>query len=233
MPTSDGRLTAREAAALAMKVGFSEADAVTVVAIGYAESGLDPKKFNNVPPDLSYGWMQINMIGSLGADRKKRYGITRNEDLFNPSYNIAIAFRIFQDAGNKFTDWSTWLHGTWVAYRGIGMFGVQQAKGGGLDTTIAALNKNLKVQGWSSPLDALKDILKASSIGGAIVGEAAGVGDPFEDIASFVTNQENWFRVAAVLGGAIFLILVTFLLVTDTVVGQLTRKVVKGVGKAK
>jgi hypothetical protein len=56
--------------------------------------------------DNSYGLFQINMIGSLGPDRLKKFDLDQNEDLFDPVRNAEIAF--FMSNGGK--NWSSW-HG--------------------------------------------------------------------------------------------------------------------------
>jgi len=59
---------------------------------------------NHSTGDNSYGLFQINMKGSLGPDRRDRYGLSSNEDLFNPIVNSQVAFKISK--GGK--DWSAW-----------------------------------------------------------------------------------------------------------------------------
>jgi hypothetical protein len=56
--------------------------------------------------DNSYGLFQINMIGSLGPDRLKKFDLDQNADLFDPVRNAEIAF--FMSNGGK--NWSSW-HG--------------------------------------------------------------------------------------------------------------------------
>lgn len=56
--------------------------------------------------DNSYGLFQINMIGDLGPDRRKKFGLNSNKQLFNPVVNAKIAFHM----SNGGKDWSAW-HG--------------------------------------------------------------------------------------------------------------------------
>lgn len=62
--------------------------------------------FNNNPRtgDLSYGLFQINMIGKLGPDRLERYGLSSNEDLFNPHTNARVAYLMSRGGSN----WGPW-----------------------------------------------------------------------------------------------------------------------------
>ena len=54
--------------------------------------------------DNSYGLFQINMIDSLGPDRRKEFKLKSNEDLFDPVRNAEIAF-LMSDGGKN---WSAW-----------------------------------------------------------------------------------------------------------------------------
>ena len=59
---------------------------------------------NSDTGDNSYGLFQINMIGGLGADRREKYGLTTNEELFNPVANARIAF-LMSGGGEDFGAW--------------------------------------------------------------------------------------------------------------------------------
>ena len=64
----------------------------------YAHNG------NRNTGDNSYGLFQINMIGSLGPDRREKFGISNNEELFDPLTNAKAAY--YMSAHGK--DWSAW-----------------------------------------------------------------------------------------------------------------------------
>lgn len=118
-------LSDEELAGLVQSVGFSSTrthrgvreDAVAV-AIILAESGGDANAHNDNPAtrDDSYGLFQINMYGDLKAERAERYGLRSTSNLFEPKRNAEIAFDLFKRAGNRFTDWSTYLNGSYVIY---------------------------------------------------------------------------------------------------------------------
>ena len=57
--------------------------------------------------DNSYGLFQINMLGSMGADRRTYFGLAYNAQLLNPVTNAQIAYHM----SNAGRDWSAW-HGT-------------------------------------------------------------------------------------------------------------------------
>jgi hypothetical protein len=59
---------------------------------------------NSDTGDNSYGLFQINMIGGLGTDRREKYGLTTNEELFNPVANARIAF-LMSGGGKDFGAW--------------------------------------------------------------------------------------------------------------------------------
>lgn len=61
---------------------------------------------NSSTGDNSYGIFQINMIGNLGPDRREKFELDSNSDLFNPIKNAKIAFYM----SNGGEDWSSW-HG--------------------------------------------------------------------------------------------------------------------------
>jgi hypothetical protein len=47
------------------------------------------------------------MIGELGPDRREKFNLLTNEQLFDPITNAQIAFHMT----NGGTDWSAWKHG--------------------------------------------------------------------------------------------------------------------------
>jgi hypothetical protein len=103
------RLSAKEILDVALRAGFSPAgeEAVIATAIALAESGGDPHAHNPKPPDNSFGLWQINMIGTLGPDRRQKLGLSRNEELFDPATNARAARLVFLEARQRFTPWST------------------------------------------------------------------------------------------------------------------------------
>jgi hypothetical protein len=46
------------------------------------------------------------MTGSMGPDRRAKYGLSKNEDLFNPVINASIAFKM-SNGGKNWSAWST------------------------------------------------------------------------------------------------------------------------------
>ena len=62
---------------------------------------------NSRTGDNSYGLFQINMIGAMGPERLKKYGLDSNEDLFDPRTNATIAYKM-SNGGKKWSAWTTY-----------------------------------------------------------------------------------------------------------------------------
>ena len=73
----------------------------TMVAIALAESGGRSDVRNNNPKtgDDSYGLWQINMLGDLGPERRRQYGIESNDELKDPVKNAKAAKYILERGG--------------------------------------------------------------------------------------------------------------------------------------
>lgn len=91
---------------LLYEAGFRGAELKTAWAVAMKESRGNPTSHNTNAStgDNSYGIFQINMIGSLGADRREKFGISSNNALFDPLTNAKIAHYM----SNHGTDWSSW-----------------------------------------------------------------------------------------------------------------------------
>lgn len=100
------QLSDKELVNLLRLVGFPEKSLAMAWAIVQKESTSRPYAHNNNKNtgDNSYGLFQINMRGSMGPDRRARYGLDSNEDLFDPVKNATVAYKM-SDGGK---DWSAW-----------------------------------------------------------------------------------------------------------------------------
>lgn len=87
-------------------VGFEGKSLKEAWAIAKKESNGQPIRINTNKStgDNSYGLFQINMIGSLGPDRREKFNLDTNAELFNPVVNAQIAFYM-SDGGEN---WSSW-----------------------------------------------------------------------------------------------------------------------------
>ncbi len=99
-------LTQAELKSLLKAVGFEGKALRTAWAVAMKESNGRPKAFNGdlSTGDNSYGIFQINMLGSLGEDRREKFDLQSNKQLFDPVTNAEIAFHMT----NGGEDWSSW-----------------------------------------------------------------------------------------------------------------------------
>ena len=103
-----GILSPEQVKSLALNSGFTDAQSDIVVKIARGESSFDPKAHNPDAStgDNSYGLMQINMLGDMGPERRRLFGIQSNEELKDPQTNMDAAFKIFQSQG--FPAWTVY-----------------------------------------------------------------------------------------------------------------------------
>jgi hypothetical protein len=81
--------------------------------------------------------MQINMLGSLGASRRKAYGLSADEDLWDPYTNMRVAHAMEAGRPTPFYDWGPYkhmdaLHGT-EKYQDTARQAISQAGVGDVD----------------------------------------------------------------------------------------------------
>lgn len=100
------RLTGRELSQLLYQVGFEGNAHKIAWAIVMRESSGRPMAHNDNTStgDNSYGLFQINMIGDLGADRRDKFELRVNSDLFDPVLNAKIAHHM-SAGGDDFGSW--------------------------------------------------------------------------------------------------------------------------------
>jgi len=103
----DRKLTGAEVAAYAYKAGFRGQDLVKIVAIAGRESSWRTGAYNpdRSTGDDSYGLTQINMLGQMGTNRLRSFGISKPEDLYDPEVNMRAARVLFQSSSVPFYHW--------------------------------------------------------------------------------------------------------------------------------
>ena len=101
MSTNDNRAVALDAI---KKAGFPQSEWDTALKVATAESGLNPRAVNNKNKNgtSDYGLFQINSIHKPTAQEK-----------VDPYANARRAYRIWKDAGGKWTPWSAYNNGAW------------------------------------------------------------------------------------------------------------------------
>jgi len=94
---------------LIARAGFKGHEAMMAWAIAMAESHGYTNLLNNTDStgDLSYGLWQINMIHNLGPERRKKYHLSSNNDLYDPFTNAKIAYDISK-GGKYWADWGSY-----------------------------------------------------------------------------------------------------------------------------
>jgi hypothetical protein len=99
-------LTDSQLVELLKAVGFKGKGLRTAWAVAKAESNGRPFAFNGNTKtgDSSYGIFQINMLGSLGPDRRDKLDLDLNAELFSPVKNAEAVF--YMTKGGE--DWSSW-----------------------------------------------------------------------------------------------------------------------------
>lgn len=140
-------LTDVQLVALAEKAGATPAQAVILAAIAHPESGGSTTSHNTdaATGDNSYGLWQINMIGSLGPARLKQFGLTSNDQLFDPLTNARAAVALMKETGG-FSPWSTYNNGAYAQYVSQAQAAAPQASA----VDVAALVKNSPTSGDNS-----------------------------------------------------------------------------------
>jgi len=99
-------LTDKELLQLLKSVGFEGQALKMAWAVAKKESNGRPMAYNGNrnTGDSSYGIFQINMLGTLGEDRKEKFNLRSNVLLFDPVINAEITY--YMTDGGK--NWSSW-----------------------------------------------------------------------------------------------------------------------------
>lgn len=113
-------------------VGFQGEGLKMAYAIAMAESSGNPGAHNGNAGtgDNSYGLFQINMLGDMGPERRKRYGLSSNDDLLDPYINARVAFQM-SNGGKNWGAWSTYNNGMYKSFYGGSGQLVNMPSGGG------------------------------------------------------------------------------------------------------
>ena len=99
---------------LAVQVGFPGDVAPVISKIAMGESSGRSTAFNGKGADQSYGLMQINMLGDMGPERRKAFGLTSNEDLYDPLTNMKAAYEIYKTQG--LGAWGAYTNGSYKKF---------------------------------------------------------------------------------------------------------------------
>jgi len=94
------------------EAGFRDDALEIAFAVAMAESSGNIKAHNDDAStgDDSYGLFQINMLGDMGPERRKLFGLKKNDELFEPQTNANVAFAI-SEQGRNWKPWSMYTNG--------------------------------------------------------------------------------------------------------------------------
>lgn len=98
------QLSDKELDIILRQAGFKGNGLKMAKAITFYESTNRPMSLNR--SSECYGLFQINMSGSLGPNRRQKYGLKSNEDLYNPLISAQIAYQM-SNGGSNWGAWST------------------------------------------------------------------------------------------------------------------------------
>jgi murein DD-endopeptidase MepM/ murein hydrolase activator NlpD len=177
-------LSPAQIAAHVRAAGYPEELVPTKVAIALAESSGNPRAHNpNASSgDDSYGLFQVNMLGGMGPERRREFGLSSNEQLFDPATNARAAKKIYDSQG--LGAWSVYRSG---AYRRF-LPEAQRAAG----SREAVMPQNSPV----APAPRVSPAASLEAVAAGILGGASGTGG-FRMAAPFTMAP----RVAAVEAG--------------------------------
>ena len=122
----------REYLQLGLQNGLSKEDAITMAAVGMAESTGNSGVRNTNPDtgDDSFGLWQINMIGNLGPDRLRRYGLRSADDLKDPETNARVMAAMLRTDGK--TAWGAYKDKRYLQYMSEARRMFADVSGGGV-----------------------------------------------------------------------------------------------------
>lgn len=204
------KLTAEQVGSFAFKAGVSNARSLaTAIAIADLESGFNAGALADDSDDLSYGLWQINMKGSMGPDRRAKYGLASNEALYDPATNARVMAGISKN-GTDYGPWSTAVPARVLALKYTATAGKVIEAGGG-DAGIAG------------------DIAGAVDGASAVANVAADASQALRATHAWFSDRNNWIRVAYVATGGAILIGALVALVrpaVDNIAAPVVRKVV-------
>lgn len=128
------------------KAGFKGEGLRMAYAIAMAESSGSASAHNpNAGTgDNSYGLFQINMLGAMGPERRRQYGLASNEALYDPLTNARVAYKM-SHGGTNWGPWSTYGSGAYRDFYGGNMGGQVTDTSGGYYTGSGGTGKTAAV----------------------------------------------------------------------------------------
>lgn len=200
------KLSAETVGTHAFKAGVTDTtNLATAIAVAELESGFRPGSVADDSDDLSYGLWQINMKGSMGPERRAKYGLANNEALLDPATNARVMAALSSN-GENWGAWSTFTRGP-------------------------AKVKALQYMATATKIKATGGVVGGAAEAVVGAGDAlADIGTATRASYNWISDRNNWFRVLKVVAGAALLVGGLYL-VTRPIVGEQVDKVVNAAGK--
>lgn len=162
-PGSSKALTGAQVEMLMRQAGFPDSELKTGVGVAFAESSNVPTAHVRDSDDDSYGLFQINMIGALGPDRRRRFNLKNNQQLLDPAINTQVAYKIWKENGWK--AWTTYTSGKYkdgiIPRTEQGVENVTEGVKDAASAPFVAVSRSFDVFG--------KNVMKTGATFGAIV----------------------------------------------------------------
>lgn len=163
------QLSPQQIAQVSYNAGFRGQSLINAIAIALAESGGNPSAYN---PELAAG----TRPGSGSRGIFQIYGQAHPEYnsslMFDPNANAQAAYKVYQQAGGRFTPWSTLNQGSYKQYLGLAQSAAAQLTGasGGSSVSInTATNPALQgAVGSANGIQASNPILQALGLPGPL-----------------------------------------------------------------
>lgn len=212
-------------AGIALNAGFTGPALTVAVAVALGESDGNPHAHNpNAGTgDNSYGLWQINMLGAMGPERRKRFNLPNNEALFDPGTNARVAYGLWKSRGG-FGDWSVYNHGTYLRYMARASAAVKKNGGKAIATGTVDPNAPGKKDA-SRPDTPLPD---------SIENTIYDLRDTLSGVKGFldwITNADNWVRVGMFVGGTAAVIVAVLMFIGQSKAAQTAASLIP-VGRA-
>lgn len=174
-------------------VGFTGNGLRMAYAIAMAESSGNAGAYNGNAGtgDKSYGLFQINMLGAMGPERRKQYGLSSNDDLYDPYVNAKVAFKM-SNGGKNWGPWSTYNRGDYKKYLDGADISVSTSSGGGSSGgggTVPALDSKELAEQYGFAYNFLNSIPELKKLF-----EQAVSGGWSKDMFSAKLRDTDWFK---------------------------------------
>lgn len=185
------KLSARQVGAYAYAAGVkNERSLATAIAIAFLESDFETGAKADDSDDLSYGLWQINMKGSMGPERRAKFGLPNNEALYDPATNARVMAGISKN-GTAYGPWTTAVPARVLALRYTADAAAVIKSGGG-DAGIVG--------------DVAGGVAAAGDAAAATANLAADASQALRAAHAWLSDRRNWVRVAFVVVGGVILV---------------------------